>query len=125
MASTSQPRIQTFKATAAMAAFKAVKAGADKMHTAVAALPADKIIGIAQSAPAAAEDPVEVAINGGGAKALLGGTVAFGDFLTTNADGKFIVATGLAGGDRVVAIAMQAGVLNDVIAVEVSIGSVQ
>ncbi len=122
MASSSAPRILTFKAAAAMAAYKAVKAGADDQHVAVASAGSDKVIGIGQSAPTAAEDPIEVAINGGGAKALLGvGGAAFGDKLVSDASGTFIVST--TANDRVVCIAMGAGVAGDVIGVEVALSN--
>lgn len=121
MASYSEPRILTFKAAAAMAAYKAVKAGADKEHTAVCSAKTDKHIGIAQSAPTAADDSVEVAVPGGGAKALLGvGGASFGDLLAPGADGKLIVTTTAA--DRYIAMAMQDGVEGDVIGVEVVAG---
>ena len=120
MASYSQPNVLTFKAAAALAAYKVVKAGADKSHVAVCSAATDKSVGICQSVSEAAEDPIEVAIPGGGAKALLGGGVSFGDLLVPDSDGKLVAST--TPGARYVAVAMQDGVLNDVIGVQVVVG---
>ncbi len=114
----SNPRIVTLKATAAIAlAYLAVKPGADNEHAQVAAAATDKIIGISQNAPTTADDPLEIALPGGGGRAKLGGSVSFGDYLTSDADGKLIATT--TANDRVIAKAMSDGVLNDVIGVEV------
>jgi hypothetical protein len=70
MSSFNSPRIVTFLADAAIAKGKAVKIGTDAKHVAVGAANTDKCIGIAQSASTAAEDPIEVALQGGGALGL-------------------------------------------------------
>lgn len=119
MASSSSPKVLAFLATAAIAAYKAVKAGADDKHVAVCSAASDESVGIVQNVATAAEDTLEVALPGGGAKALLGGTVAFGNYLAPDANGDLVVATT---GQRYIAIAMQAGVDNDVIGVEVASG---
>lgn len=122
MASSSAPRILKFKAAAAITKFRAVKPGADDDHVAVASAGSDKCIGIVQNTATAAEDPLEVAINGGGAKALLGsGGAAFGDKLVSDANGALVVST--SANDRVIAIAMGTGVENDVIGVEVALSN--
>lgn len=120
MASYSQPRILAFKAAAAQAAFTAVKAGADNKHAAICSAKTDKSFGIAQSAPTAADAPMEVAQPGGGAKAKLGGTVAIGDLLAPTTDGTLI--TTVTAGDRYIAMAMDAGDSGDIIGVEVVAG---
>lgn len=122
MASSSEPRIYTFLADAALAAYKAVKAGSDDEHVAVCSAATDKIVGIVQSVSTAAEDSIEVAMPGGGAKALLGGTVAVGDLLTSDANGALIATT--TANNRVIAVAMAAGVSGDVIGVEVQVSNV-
>ncbi len=94
-----------------------VKPGADNQHCLVSASATSKNFGIAKNAAAAAEDKVEVALPGGGAKAKLGGTVAFGDFLTADSAGKLITTT--TANDFVVAQALEDGVANDLIAVSV------
>ena len=121
MASYSEPRILAFKAAAAQAAYKAVKAGADREHVAVCSAKTDKHIVIAQSAPTAADVTIEVAVPGGGAKALLGsGGASMGDLLAPTTGGELIVTTTAA--DRYIAMAMEDGAEGDVIAVEVVAG---
>jgi len=120
MASSSAPRILSFKAAAGMAQFVAVKGGADSEHVAICAAATDKSVGIIQSLPTAAGDICEVAIQGDGGKALLGGTAAVGDLLAPTTDGSLIVTT--TPGDRYIAMAMQSGVIGDVIGVEVVAG---
>lgn len=117
MASHSQPRVLAFYASAAIPAFTVVKGGADKSHVSPASAATDKVIGIAQNEVTASGDTVEVAIQGGGAKAKLGGTVAFGDFLASNGSGALVATT--TADDNVIAQAMQSGVSGDVIGVEV------
>ena len=122
MASSSEPRILLFKAAAAIAKGKVVKKGADDQHVAVCSAGSDKGIGITQNAPTAAEDGVEVAINGGGAKALLGaGGCVMGDKLVADANGALIVST--TANDRIIAIAMADGSENDLVAVEVALSN--
>lgn len=119
MASYTEPRIYAYKAAAAMAAFVAVKKGADQDHVAICSAASDKSIGIIQNAPTAADGVAEVALPGGGAKAKLGaGGAAVGDKLVPDANGALVVSTSNAA--RSIATANQDGVEGDVIAVEVS-----
>lgn len=120
MASINSPRIATFKAGAAIAKGKCVKPGADRDHVLVSAAATSKNVGIAQNAVTTAEDKVEVALPGGGAKALLAGTVSYGDLLAPDSSGAFVATT--TAGDRYVAMAMEDGVAADIIAVEVVCG---
>jgi hypothetical protein len=122
MASTSEPRIYTFKAAGVIAKGQAVKAGADREHVALAAAATDKLVGLAQGDTAAAEEFLEVALPGGGAKGKLGGTVAFGDLLTSDGSGNLVATT--TANDRVIGVAMEAGVSGDIIAVEAQISNV-
>lgn len=117
MSSHSEPRIYAFKADAAVAAYLIVKGGTDKDHVAKATAATDKLIGIQQNESTTAEDKVEVAIAGGGAKLKIADTVAVGDRLTADSAGKGVVTTSNA--DKIIAIAMQDGVTGDVIGVEV------
>lgn len=122
MATRSEARMQGYLSDGAIAYGKGVKIGTDRKHVAVVSTGrTDKSIGICQSSDIdAAELGVEVALNGGGAKALLGGTVVAGDELGLDNDGKLIkVATA---NDRRIAIAMEGGVSGDIIAVEVNLG---
>lgn len=123
MASYSQPRVLTFKATAALTAYRAVKPGADDQHIQKATAASDKQIGICQNTVTAAEDLIEVALPGGGAKMVLGtGGASWGDLLTADSNGAGVVTTSNAA--RVIAMAMEDGVEGDVIAVEVMAGIV-
>jgi hypothetical protein len=118
MASYPQPNIYTYKSdSATISVGMVVKAGSDEGHVALAAAATDKSVGIAMSPVTAAEDAIEVAMAGGGAKGLLGGTVAFGDYLASDAAGKLVATT--TANDKVVAQALQAGVVNDLISVQV------
>jgi len=75
------------------------------------------VFGILQNDPESGSF-AEVAKQGGGSFLKLGGTVTFGDLLESNATGEGVLATG-AGKHQVRARAMESGVLNDVIEVEV------
>lgn len=116
MASSSEPRVLSFLAGAAVPAYSVVKPGADKSHVLVSAAASSKNKGISQNVASVAGDTVEVALPGGGGKAVLGGSVSDGDYLSANASGALIVASS---GDHVSAQAQQDGVSGDVIAVEV------
>lgn len=120
MASSSEQKVLTFKAAAAIALGKVVKAGADREHVAVCSAATDKSVGILQNAPDAAEAASEVALPGGGGKALLGGTVSFGDLLAPDSAGALVATT--TPGDRYIAVAMEDGVVNQIIGVEVVAG---
>jgi|SRR4051812_41081155 hypothetical protein len=120
MASTTTPRIFSYKAAGAIPKGSAVIFGADSQHVTVATGPTTLIMGIAQSASTAAEDLIEVATNGGGAKALAGGTIARGDLLTSDAAGALVATTTAT--NRIIAIAHDAAVAGDIFAVEVAVG---
>jgi hypothetical protein len=117
MASHSTPRIVSFKADAAIAKGKAVKIGTDADHVAVGAANTNRCIGIIQAATTAAEQVAEVAVQGGGAKALLGESVSAGDDLVSHTDGTLVKPN--AEGDQIIARAMEDGAASDLIAVEV------
>lgn len=120
MASNSAERVLGFLADAAIAKGKAVKIGSDAKHVAVCTSTTDKPIGILLVASTAAEDQVEVAIQGGGAKALLQTTVAAGKHLVSHTDGTLKpIATA---GDHLIAKALEGGVAGDLVAVEVVYG---
>lgn len=122
MASHSTPRIFGFKATADYSAkqFCALIFGADDEHVTVASSAGARCMGILQNAPSAADAPAEVALPGGGAKAVLGGTVTRGNFLKVDANGALVAAA--TDKDEYVAKAMASGVAGDVIPVEVMLG---
>ena len=120
MSSYFRPKIGTFKAAGAIAVGNVVIGGADNAHVAISASGSAKNIGIAQSASVNAEDLIEVALPGGGAKALAGGTVAFGDLLTSDGNGALVVTT--TPGDRYVAMAMDAADAGDLFSVHMVAG---
>lgn len=119
MASYPQPNIYTYKTdSATISVGMVVKAGSDESHVALASAATDLAVGIAMSPTTAVEDAIEVAMAGGGAKGLLGGPVAFGDLLASDASGKLVATT--TANNKVIAQALQAGVANDLISVMVS-----
>lgn len=119
MSVSSTPRIVSFLADAAIAKGKVVKIGTDSSHVAVCSAATDKSFGVIQNAPTAAEDAAEVALPGGGGKGLAGGTIAAGDLLAPDANSKLVATT--TENDRVVAIAMESAVVNDLFNIEVVI----
>lgn len=113
MASSTKPIIVAAKADAAISKGMAVKKGTDDQHVAKGSANTSKCIGIAQNTVTTAEDVVEYAVPGGGAKGLLSETVAQGNLLVSHTDGSLALAN--ASGDRVIAMAMQDGVVGDLI----------
>ena len=118
MAVHTEPRIYAFTADADLSAkqYHLVKVGTDQDHVAIGAANTDKCIGVLMNAPELGES-AEVALQGGGAKVKLGETVVAGDELVCAADGRAELANVL--GDWVVCIAMDGGVANDIVKVEV------
>lgn len=117
MSVSSEPRIISFKADGAIPKGSAVKAGSDKDHVAIGAANTDRCVGVAMTAADAAEDQIEVALQGGGAKGLLGEAVSFGNDLVSHTDGTLVKPN--AEGDQIVGRAMQDGDAGDVIGMEV------
>ena len=107
--------IKTFNAGAAVAARRIVKFGADERNVVVGAAATDKLIGVSDDIAAASGDPVEY-----------GGTVAIGDLLTSDSTGRAVAATPSAGtNNRIIGVAMVAGVVSDLGAVLIGQGSTQ
>lgn len=102
------------------AMFLAVKlsTAADRTYLLVAGANA-RIDGILQNAPVQG-DSADVAFDGI-CKAVLGGTVAAGDFLTTDASARLVTA---ATGQLACAKAMMAGVVSDIATVRILPGTV-
>jgi len=95
-----------------------MKPGSDAKHVTKGTAKSSKIKGICQTEAgqvSAVEDPLEIALPGGGAMALLNGTVTDGNELTFDGTGYVEAASG----DFVSAKAMQGGVSGDLVAVEV------
>lgn len=121
MASSSEPRILSYKAGGAIALGQAVKFGADRETVVACSANTDAAIGVAQGAissdDATAGVRIEIAIQGGGGKGLAGETISAGKFLVSAADGALEQTN--ASGDRVIAMAMEDAVADDVFAIEV------
>jgi predicted RecA/RadA family phage recombinase len=116
---------KNYLAEGAIGAMLFVKPGAADYGALVAAAGTDKVIGIATDIAAAAGDRVDV-IHEGIADLILGGTVARGDLLMSDAAGKGVVAAAAAGSNvRVGAMALISGVSGDIIPVKVIQGSFQ
>ena len=106
--------VGAFKSDGVIAKGKAVKMGTDEKHVAKATAATDKVVGLCMGDVAAADDACEVAMFGG-AKGLLGGVVAAGDFLVADANGALVATT--TANDKVIAQALEAGVADDLIGV--------
>ncbi len=127
----SNPKIiKTYKAGATITQFRIAKVGADDDHVIQGAAATDKLMGVVDipGAPAitsVAEEPVDV-IHSGIAMVEAGGTVAFGDLVTSDASGKAVAAAPATGvNNRTVGVAQQAAVSGDIFPVLVQLGSVQ
>ena len=117
---------KTFLAGAAITKRRIVKLGADDKHVIQGAAATDSLIGVADSlGAAAAEDPIDVILQGI-SDVELGGTVTRGGLLSSDANGKAVAAAPGAGtNNRIIGFALASGVSGDIIAVQISQGSVQ
>lgn len=108
--------IKSYVAEAAVEACRIVKYGAADGQVLKGAAAADKLVGVAApSVDSAIGDQVDV-VKSGPAEVRLGGAVARGDLLTSDANGKAVVWAPAAGANaRYVAIADASGVLDDII----------
>jgi len=112
MASSLAPKILTFIANGTIAKGKAVKfVASNASRVVVAAQTTDDVIGLAQN-DVVAEDIVEVAVIGGGAKALAQTTIAAGLLLVPHTDGALKPVA--ASANRIIAIAMDDAVAGDI-----------
>ncbi|MDP9990889.1 hypothetical protein J2W28_002059 [Variovorax boronicumulans] len=99
-------------AEGAVGALLIIKAGAADMSCVVAAAATDKLLGTSDELDHVAGEMVDQAV-GPVPKVRLGGVVAAGDALTSNAAGKAIATTTT--GNRIIGFAEIAGVADDVI----------
>ena len=112
--------IKSYRATAAIAKHRLVRAGASADATITQASAAsDPIMGVHGSLPAAANDVTDV-VCGGYATVEYGGTVTRGAPLTADSQGRAIVAT--TAGQRLVGFAVLAGAVGDLGTVHVQLG---
>lgn len=112
MASTLAPRILAFEANGTISKGKAVKFVTSDASKVVQATAVNGLnFGIAQH-DAVAGEIIEVAVVGGGAKALAQATIAAGEMLISHTDGALKPAS--AETDRVIAIAMDDAAAGDI-----------
>lgn len=113
MSSYVQPEMKVFKSNSDFSAkqfhFAKLASGTNIAQAGAA----EKAIGVVMNKPIVNDD-AEVALLGGGALVKLAGTVAAGDSVKSDADGKGVVG---ATGNWCPAVALEAGVAGDVISV--------
>ena len=118
--------IKSYSAEGAIAPCRFVKPGAADYGVLVAAAAADKIIGVSMPLITAASGDTTDVMHDGIADLQLGGTVARGDLITSDATGQGITATASAGVNvRTGAIALVSGVSGDIVPVLLSPGNFQ
>jgi hypothetical protein len=116
---------KNYLAEGAISANRFVKVGAADYGVLQAAAVADKIIGITTEIDASSGERVDV-VHEGIADLKLGGTVARGDLLTSDATGQGVTAGPAAGtNNRIGGMALISGVIGDVIPVKVMQGTFQ
>lgn len=114
-----------YVAQAAVAAFLIVKAGAADNQVLPAAAATDDIIGTADALDKAIGEIVDVPSAGIG-EVVLGGAVARGKPITSDANGKGVQAAPAAGANnRIIGFAAVSGVAGDVIPYHIALGSIQ
>lgn len=111
--------IKSYRADAAIAKHRLVKAGAADASIAQAAAAGDAIMGVHGSLAATTGQVTDV-VCGGYATVEYGGTVTRGAPLTSDASGRAIVAT--TAGQRLVGFAVLAGAVGDLGTVHVQLG---
>lgn len=116
---------KSYLAEGAITAQRIVKVGAADYGVLQAAAVSDKLIGVATEIDAASGERIDV-VHEGIADLKIGGTVARGDLLTSDASGQGVTAAPSAGtNNRIVGMALVSGVTGDIIPVLLSVGSFQ
>jgi hypothetical protein len=101
---------KTLIAGAAVTGRRIVKFGATALNAVVGAAATDKLIGVSDTLGADSGEAFDVILDGI-AEVTYGGTVAFGDLLTSDSTGRAITST--TAGNRIIGIAMEDGVVGD------------
>lgn len=113
---------KTFYADAAINANRIVKPGASDTQVVQGAAATDKLIGISDNlGQTVVGDTLDVILDGI-ALVKAGGTIAFGDLITSDATGQAVVTT--TASNRIIGVAMEAGVVGDLVGVRIAPGSV-
>lgn len=122
----SNPRLtKSYNAESALNPFTIVKFGANDFGVVTAAAASDKLIGVTREFGSSANEPVDVT-HDGIANVKLGGTVARGDLLTTDATGQAVAAAPAVGTNvRCIGFARQSGVAGDVVEAFLKLCSLQ
>lgn len=113
--------VKTFIAAATINEYRIIKFGTKDRDALQASAASDKFAGVAglpRGTTALAGEPIDV-IKDGIADVTYGGTVAAGDFLTSDAQGRAVVA---AVGDFIIGVAQVAGVVGDLGGVHINYG---
>lgn len=118
--------VKRYSAEAAISGARIVKVGAADGNALTAAAVSDKIMGISvEDVDAASGESVDV-VHDGIAALKLGGTVARGDLITTDASGQGVTAAPAAGtNNRIVGVALLSGASGDIVPVMISLGMMQ
>jgi hypothetical protein len=117
--------VKNFKAGGTIAARTIVKFGADEKTVVAAAAATDAILGVNTDVDAVSGDPCDVQFQGI-AICKAGGTITRGGLVTSDASGNAVAAAPSAGSNnRILGIAMQDAVVNDLFDVFLEQGSVQ
>lgn len=112
-----KPLIATFEADGVITKGKAVKFGSTNKIVSQVSATTDLSIGIAQNTTTTAGDLVEVALPGGGAKALAKASITKGNILGHNADGS--IQKLASASDKIVGQAMDDAAAGDLFSVNV------
>jgi len=116
---------KSYLAEGAISANRIVKVGAADYGVLQAAAVGDKLIGISTEIDTASGERIDV-VHEGIADLKLGGTVARGDLLTSDASGQGVTAAPAGGtNNRIVGMAQISGASGDIIPVLLAIGSFQ
>jgi hypothetical protein len=117
---------KNYNAVAAILAYHIVKpSGINDGEVIPATSATDALIGVSQNIDVASGQPVDV-IHDDSANLMLGGTVAFGDPITSDANACGVKAAPAAGtNNRIVGIALASGVVNDIVPVRITLGTIQ
>lgn len=110
---------KTYFCGAAVAANRIVKVGADDTKVVVGAAATDKIFGVSDNIGGASGESIDVILDGI-ALVKAGGTIAFGDLVTSDGTGQGIATT--TAGNRWIGVAMEGGVSGDLVGVRIAPG---
>ena len=116
---------KSYTAEGAIAANRIVKVGANDYGVLQGAAATDKLIGVTTEIDAASGERVDVVLEGI-ADLKIGGAVARGDLVTSDATGQGVTAAPAAGANnRIIGVALISGANGDIIPVKIAPSSLQ